>query len=127
VTDTNTGGLALGQEMPTFELPDQEGRPFDLLRRLDERPVVLVFYRGDWWPYWNGQLVSYARKYEEFEKRETWLVGVSVDPPSRNKAMVEKLGLPFSLLSDPRGELARRCDLWNDKEGVAVPAIVVVD
>jgi hypothetical protein len=41
--------------------------------------------------------------------------------------MVEKLGLPFSLLSDPRGELARRCDLWNDKEGVAVPAIVVVD
>jgi peroxiredoxin len=48
VTDTNTGGLALGQEMPTFELPDQEGRPFDLLRRLDERPVVLVFYRGDW-------------------------------------------------------------------------------
>jgi hypothetical protein len=52
---------------------------------------------------------------------------VSVDPPSHNEAMIEKLALPFSLLSDPRGELAKRCDLWNDKEGVAVPAIVVID
>ena len=41
--------------------------------------------------------------------------------------MVEKLDLPFPLLSDPEGELAKRCGLWNDKEGVAVPAIVVLD
>jgi hypothetical protein len=54
-------------------------------------------------------------------------VGVSVDPPSHNEAMVEKLDLPVTLLSDPRGDLAKRCDLWNDKEGVAVPAIAVVD
>jgi hypothetical protein len=52
---------------------------------------------------------------------------VSVDPPSHNKTMVEKLDLPFTLLSDSRGNLTKRCDLWNDKEGVAVPAIVVVD
>ena len=55
------------------------------------------------------------------------LVGVSVDSPSHNGAMVEKLDLPFSLLSDARGDLAKRCGLWNDEEGVAVPAIVVVD
>ena len=52
---------------------------------------------------------------------------MSVDPPSHNKRMVEKLDLPFPLLSDARGSLAKRCDLWNDKEGVAVPAIVGVD
>ena len=50
-----------------------------------------------------------------------------MDPPSHNEAMVEKLDLPFTLLSDARGDLARRCDLWNEEEGVAVPAIVVVD
>ena len=50
-----------------------------------------------------------------------------MDPPEHNKAMVEKLTLPFPLLSDPKGDLARRCGLWNDKEGVAVPAIVVVN
>jgi hypothetical protein len=41
--------------------------------------------------------------------------------------MVRKLMLPFPLLSDARGELARRYGLWDAEEGVAVPAIVVVD
>ena len=37
-----------GQRMPNFELPDQELLPFDLYQTLKERPLVLVFYRGDW-------------------------------------------------------------------------------
>ncbi len=41
--------------------------------------------------------------------------------------MVEKLGLPFPLLSDAKGELSKLYDLWNDREGVAVPAILVLD
>lgn len=41
--------------------------------------------------------------------------------------MVEKLDLPFPLLSDARGELSKLCDLWNEDEGVAIPAIIVVD
>jgi hypothetical protein len=55
------------------------------------------------------------------------VAGVSVDPPDNNARLVGKLLLPFPLLSDPEGELARRCGLWNAEEGVAVPAIVVVD
>lgn len=50
-----------------------------------------------------------------------------MDPPDNNAAMVRKLLLPFPLLSDPRGDLARRCGLWNDRERVAVPALVLVD
>ncbi len=41
--------------------------------------------------------------------------------------MVEKLDLPFPLLSDPRGDLIKRCGLWNDEEGVPEPAIVALD
>ena len=41
--------------------------------------------------------------------------------------MVEKLDLPFPLLSDPRGELIKRCGLWNDEEGVSEPAIVALE
>jgi AhpC/TSA family len=54
-------------------------------------------------------------------------VGISVDPPSHNRAMVEKLDLPFPLLSDPRGDLIKSLDLWNEEEGVSEPAIVVLD
>ena len=41
--------------------------------------------------------------------------------------MVEKLDLPFPLLSDAKGELSKLYDLWNAREGVAIPAIIVVD
>ena len=41
--------------------------------------------------------------------------------------MVEKLDLPFQLLSDAKGELSKLYDLWNAREGVAVPAILVVN
>ena len=41
--------------------------------------------------------------------------------------MVEKLGLPFPLLSDPRGDLIKALGLWNEREGVSEPAIVVLD
>jgi hypothetical protein len=41
--------------------------------------------------------------------------------------MVDKLALPFQLLSDPEGDLAKRCGVWNEDEGVAEPAIVVLD
>jgi hypothetical protein len=41
--------------------------------------------------------------------------------------MVDKLDLPFHLLSDPRGELIKRCGLWNEKEGVSEPAIVALE
>ncbi len=52
---------------------------------------------------------------------------MSVDPPENNARMVGKLLLPFPLLSDPRGELAKRYGLWDEEEGVATPSIVVVD
>jgi peroxiredoxin len=126
MTETNAG-LNKGQQMPNFELSDEEGSPFNLLEQLKEGPLVLVFYRGDWWPYCNGQLVSYARDHEEFDNRGVKLAAISVDPPSRNAAMVDKLDLPFRLLSDPKGELIKRLGLWNEEEGVSEPAIVALD
>jgi peroxiredoxin len=118
--------IVVGEKFPAFILPDEQGEPFNLRRKLADGPLMLVFYRGDWWAYCNGQLVSFARDYEEFEERGVRIAGISIDPPSRNATMVEKLDLPFRLLSDPRGELIKHCDLWNE-EGASEPAIVALD
>ena len=119
--------LRVGQKIMYFELPDQQDYPWSLSGQLQMGPVMLIFYSGDWSPYCNGQLASYAREFEEFESRGAQIAGISVDPPSNNARMVGKLSLPFPLLSDPEGELARLCGLWNEEEGVAVPSIVIVD
>jgi peroxiredoxin len=119
--------LDVGQKVTYFELPDQQDYPWSLSGQLELGPVMLVFYRGDWSPYCNGQLASYARGVEEFEERGVQVAGISVDPPSNNAKMVGKLQLPFPLLSDPEGELARLFGLWDAEEGVALPSLVVVD
>ena len=46
--DATSAGLRTGQQIENFELPDEEGRPFELYGRLRQEPLVLVFYRGDW-------------------------------------------------------------------------------
>jgi peroxiredoxin len=119
--------LDVGQKVTYFELPDQLDYPWSLSGQLELGPVMLIFYRGDWDPYCNGQLASYARQIEEFEGRGVQLAGISIDPPSHNARMVGKLQLPFPLLSDPEGELARLFGLWGADDGVALPSIVVID
>ena len=120
-------GLEVGQKITYFELPDQQDYPWSLSGQLETGPVMLVFYRGDWSPLCNGQLATYAREFEQFERRGAQIAGISVDPPPNNARMVGKLLLPFPLLSDPEGELARLYGLWDAQEGVAAPSIVVVD
>jgi peroxiredoxin len=41
--------------------------------------------------------------------------------------MIEKLILPFSLLSDPDGAAAQSYRVWDEKEQIAIPAVFVVD
>ena len=47
MTETSTG-VSVGARAPSFELPDEEGQPFNLHEQLGEGPLVLIFYRGDW-------------------------------------------------------------------------------
>ena len=38
----------VGERVPYFELPEQQGYPWSLAGGLAVGPVGLVFYRGDW-------------------------------------------------------------------------------
>jgi peroxiredoxin len=71
--------------------------------------------------------VSYARKYDQFQKRGAEITAISVDAPEQNKTMIDKLLLPFRILSDPEGDLAiKPYGVWIEQERVAIPPIVAV-
>lgn len=55
------------------------------------------------------------------------MLGVSVDSVAQNRAMVAKLILPFRLLADVDGAVARRFGVWDESDGIARPAIFVID
>jgi len=72
-------------------------------------------------------LASYARSWDRFIGEAVSLVGISVDPVENNRAMVDKLLLPFPLLSDPEGRVIRDWGVWNDADGgLAKPAIFAI-
>jgi len=55
------------------------------------------------------------------------LAAISVDPVENNRAMVEKLLLPFPLLSDAEGGVIKAWGVWTDADGgVARPSIFAI-
>ena len=55
------------------------------------------------------------------------MAGISVDSVEQNRAMVDKLLLPFPLLSDPEGRVIKEWNVWMDGDGgIARPSIFAV-
>lgn len=55
------------------------------------------------------------------------LAGISVDSVDQNNAMVDKLLLPFPLLSDPEGRVIKEWGVWTDTDGgIARPSIFAI-
>ena len=95
----------VGDRAPDFTLPDQLGRQVSLAGELQQGPVVLVFYRGEWCPYCNLMLRTYGLRAAEFSERGARLVAVSPQTPDNSLTMAEKHSLEFPVLSDEGGEV----------------------
>ena len=99
--------LAVGDRLPDFSGHDVDGHRVDT-SVLAGRPLVLFFY-----PKANSlgctrEARAFAEHRERFERRGARVVGVSVDAADAQRAFAERCRLPYSLISDSTGELARR-------------------
>jgi len=89
------------EKAPLFTLPDEHCRPVSLEEQLGYGPVVLLFYRGDWCAYCNGQLANYVANLETLEALGVRVLAISVDEGPDSAKLKAKLGFPFPVLSDP--------------------------
>jgi peroxiredoxin len=123
---------AQGKPAPDFTLKDQDGRPFHLASLRGKR-VLLVFYRGYWWPYCTGQLREFARHKENFDSLNTRVVAISVDDREHARLVWEKVvDRQFTILSDPAAQVIRTYGLLHSsagKEGedIALDTTLLVD
>jgi len=120
--------LSVGTVAPDFELPDAAGEAVRL-SELRGKPVVLAFYPLDWSPGCSQQLDLYQQEIEEFDKRGAKLLGISVDSIYSHGAWAAVRGITFPLLSDfqPKGEAARRYNVWRESDGFSERALYVID
>jgi peroxiredoxin len=72
-------------------------------------------------------LASYARNWESFERAGLRVAAICVDTVEQNRAMVDKLLLPFPVLSDPDAAVIEPWGVLNAAErGIAKPALFLV-
>jgi peroxiredoxin len=124
-----------GNAAPDFILPDHDGKSVSFSSLIGERPILLLFVKGDWCPGCHIMLRTYQRRKEEFRKKNIMLLAVGPDPAGVNKKMVENLELDYLLLSDDRHEAAKKYGvaihannpMTKYPEGIPLPASFLVD
>jgi peroxiredoxin len=107
---------AIGEPMPPFILPDQDGRLIKLEELLDQGPVVVAFHRGHWCPYCQLNMTALA----EVEKRTrpAQIVAVSPETQQYTRLLKEETGAEFPFLTDVGASYALSLNLaiWIDQK-----------
>lgn len=107
--------MEVGTKAPEFTLPDKDGNPVSLTDFAGKK-VVLYFYPKDNTPGCTRQACAFAGAYEEFEKINVVVIGVSKDSAASHQKFAEKHGLPFILLSDPELTAIQAYGVWQEKK-----------
>ncbi len=118
--------LKVGDKAPDFTLPDQDGAPVSLSAALKGGPVILAFYPKAFTPGCNKQNSNFRDKYAEVEQKGARVFGVSTDSVETQKKFKAEFKLPYSLLSDEGGKVAKLYSGTMPVVGVANRANFVI-
>ena len=102
-------------ETVSFSLANQDGDPVSDADFKGQK-YVMFFYPRAMTPGCTTESCDFRDSYEEFSDAGYAIVGVSPDPPSRNKKFQDKEGLNFDLLSDEDHLLAESLQAWGEKK-----------
>jgi peroxiredoxin Q/BCP len=98
--------LPVGSPAPAIKATTQTGDPVDLAK-LKGQYVVLYFYPKDDSPGCTKQACDLRDNWTKLQKAGVKVFGVSTQNAESHKAFVAKYTLPFPLLPDDKGEIAR--------------------
>ena len=92
--------LKAGDTAPNFTLPANDGSIVHLSDLICQRPVVVVFIRGQWCPYCYEQVNALNDVAHRFEQAGVGLVAITPEVGGRAADLSKELQLSFPILSD---------------------------
>lgn len=116
--------LAVGTKAPTFTTQDTSGKTVSL-ENYAGKTVVLYFYPKDDTPGCTKQACSFRDNYSAYQDKDITVFGVSVDNVASHQKFTEKFNLPFPLLADTNGAIAKAYGV--DGGGYAKRVTFVID
>ena len=106
--------LKVGAKAPTFSLPDQSGKRVRL-GDFKGRRVVVYFYPKADTPGCTAQACALQEALPMLRRVKAAVVGISPDPPDKQRKFADKYGLRFPLLADEDHAVARAWGTWGDR------------
>ena len=103
----------LGQPAPSFDLKNSKGELVSL-NNYKGQWLVLYFYPKDDTPGCTKEACSFRDNYQSIQSLNASVVGISIDSSSSHKEFKEKYNLPFMLLADEDGEVAKKYGALNN-------------
>ncbi len=100
--------LRIGERVPSFTLPDQDGNPFRLEDALSRGPLVLFFYPKDDSPICTAEACGFRDASADFLAAGAVVAGVSSGDSASHRRFADKHSLQFPLLADEGGALRRK-------------------
>jgi peroxiredoxin Q/BCP len=107
--------LESGDSAPTITLRDHRGDTITVDPAAARYTVVYFYPRADT-PGCTAEACGFRDEWDAFEDADIAVVGISDDPVDDLEPFAEKHDLPFSLLSDPDGEVASAYDSYGEKQ-----------
>ena len=120
--------LKKGLKAPDFSLKSTSDQEVSLKDFLGN-PVILAFYPADFSPVCGSELTLFNEVLPEFKKYDAQLFGISVDNIWSHLAFAKERNLHFPLLSDfnPKGEISRMYNAYQEEDGLSKRALYVID
>jgi peroxiredoxin Q/BCP len=106
-SDAQSGELAVGKPAPDFSVTASDGTKLTM-SEMKGKPVVVYFYPKDETPGCTKEACAFRDSFDALKKQGVVLIGVSSDSDESHRAFAENHKLPFFLVSDGKGELAKK-------------------
>ncbi len=97
--DLGKNAPQVGDLMPAFMLPDQDGRLVSLANILASGPTVISLHRGHWCPYCQLTASALAKVQERIGRAH--MVAITPENRSYNWRFIERTGIGYRVLTDP--------------------------
>lgn len=107
--------ISEGDQVPAFELPDADGNKVSS-SDFEGKRYVVYFYPRDFTPGCTIEADEFTQEYPKFKKIGVQIVGISTDDVESHKKFVEKMKIPYVLLSDTDAKVCKRFGVWGKKQ-----------
>lgn len=99
--------IKVGDPVPPFSLPDQDGNLFDITNYLGRKKLVIFFYPQDGSLNCTREACYFRDMSEAFEETDATIIGISAQSVESHKHFAESNKLNYRILSDEENHVRK--------------------